>query len=155
MKRATFFVLGFGGLSTAVLTWIELGEAPNWLLETGLPAMCALVGGIGGTAYCLRAVYIHVCLEDDWDDQWLPWYFIRPFVSLIVGGISYVFLRAGLLVLDAPQAPEGSNLGYLAIAFVAGLNVDGIMDRIEEIAKSTWGIRPSRMSRGDYKSGEG
>lgn len=154
MKRVVAFLLAFAGGAAVLLILIGLGEAPSWLQAAGLPVQCAVVGGLGGAAYCLRAVYIHRCLENDWSDQWLPWYFIRPVVSLIFGAASYIFLEAGLLILDASQGPEGNNFGYLAVAFIAGLNVDGVMQRLEDIAKSAWGIEPSRMSRGEYKSGK-
>ena len=66
-----------------------------------------------------------------------------------MGGVAYVFLRAGLLVLDAESESASSSLGFLAVAFVAGLNVDRFLVRIEQIAHSAWGVRPSRTAERD------
>jgi len=57
-----------------------------------------------------------------------------------------VFLKAGLLVLEADQNPEAISYGYLAIAFIAGYNVDNFMKKIESLAQTLWGIKKSRAS---------
>lgn len=149
MKRAASFIFAFGVAAVWAMLAVALNWAPDWTANVRLPLLCALMGGLGGTGYCLRAIYFNACVRGNWDDQWLPWYFIRPFASVLFGGVSYVFLQAGLLVLDAPRGAEASSWGYLAVAFIAGLNVDGIMARLEQIAESAWGIRPTRLTRHD------
>jgi hypothetical protein len=83
---------------------------------------------------------------DRWNDKWLPWYFIRPLVSFICGIVSCLFLKAGLIVLEARQPENATNLAFFALAFVAGLNVDKFVEKIEDIAQVTWGIKKSRTS---------
>jgi hypothetical protein len=107
---------------------------------------CILIGGIGGILYCLRAVYLNYCVRKSWENEWLVWYLIRPIVSLLSGGVSFLFLKAGLLVLEAKKEESSTNLGYLAFAFIAGLNVDKFITKIEDLAKATWGIEKSRTS---------
>jgi hypothetical protein len=119
---------------------------PSWYLSKILFAKCAYIGGIGGCLYCLRAVYLNRCVLKQWDDDWQVWYYLRPITSTIGGFVSCIFLRAGLLVLNASEQPEGLTYGYLAIAFIAGYNVDNFMKRIESIAKTAWGISKSRAS---------
>lgn len=64
-------------------------KAPEFLHGEYLNvAACILFGGIGGLTYCLRSVYINTSLHKRWDTCWLPWYVIRPVVSLVLGGIS-------------------------------------------------------------------
>jgi hypothetical protein len=41
---------------------------------------------------------------------------------------------------------EQAAFGYLAVAFIAGYNVDNFLKKIESIAKSSWGIGKSRIS---------
>jgi hypothetical protein len=48
--------------------------------------MSALVGGIGGCIYCLRAIYLQTCVKKQWSQEWLPWYYLRPIVSIACGG---------------------------------------------------------------------
>lgn len=134
-------------LAVAYLWSIELrGLLPDWLAPYSLAYRCALIGSIGGIVYCLRAVYLNRSVHARWDTDWHVWYFLRPIVSLIIGGVSYVLLSAGLLVLDSSQNQQPMPHGYLALAFVAGLNVDRFLNRVEEMAQSAWGIRPSRTS---------
>jgi hypothetical protein len=110
---------------------------------------CGLCGGIGGVTYCLRGVYLNACVHNKWSTVWLPWYFIRPIVSFICGAISYLFLKTGLIVFEAQQPDSSSNFAFYALAFIAGLNVDRFMEKIEDIAQATWGIKKSRVSTKD------
>jgi len=108
-------------------------------------------GGFGGCVYCLRGVYLNACVHKRWDPDWQPWYYIRPFVSMICGAASYLFLRAGLLVLDSTQKQGASDLGFLSLAFIAGMNVDKFIAKIEDIAQATWGIEKSRAANDESK----
>jgi hypothetical protein len=110
---------------------------------------CILIGGLGGIIYCLRGVYLSYCVRKDWDAVWTVWYVIRPIVSLLCGGVSFLFLKAGLLVLEAQKEVDSTNLGFYALAFIAGLNVDKFIQKIEELAHATWGIEKSRSSNGN------
>jgi hypothetical protein len=42
-------------------------------------------------------------------------------------------------------------LGFYVLAFIAGLNVDKFLSKIEEIAQTTWGIEKSRAARRDER----
>ncbi len=76
----------------------------------------------------------------------MPWYYIRPIVSVTCGGVSYLFLRAGLLILESGTRADSSDIGFYALAFIAGLNVDKFISKIEEVAQAVWGIEKSRTS---------
>jgi len=146
MKRAFAYLIfilaiySIGGLS------IILGKIqfPHEYLQ--LSVYCGISGGIGGITYCLRGIYLNACVFKRWDDDWLPWYFIRPIVSFICGVVSFLFLKAGLIILEASQKASASNLAFYALAFIAGLNVDRFIEKIEELAQAAWGIRRSRTS---------
>lgn len=149
---------------TSIILLIELGAVISCLACVGLgfiscltgdfqvAAICALFGGLGGCIYCLRGVYLNACVYKRWDTDWLPWYFIRPFVSLVIGGISYLFIKSGLLLLGASQESGTSQLGIWAIAFLAGLNVDKFLAKIESVGKTVWGIEPSRETNPDQQN---
>lgn len=130
---------------------IMKGLLPAWLESVHVPITCALAGGVGGITYCLRGVYLNACVRKQWDETWLPWYYIRPIVSVICGAVSFLFLKAGLLVLDATEKTDSSLLGFYALAFIAGLNVDKFVAKLEDIAHATWGIEKSRTSKDDGK----
>jgi len=129
------------------------GQLPGWIAEVRIPFLCTVIGGLGGCLYCLRAVYLNVSVRKTWDDDWKPWYYIRPVASAICGGVSWLFLKAGLIVLESSQNPNSSNLGFYALAFIAGLNVDRFLGKLEEIAQSIWGIEKSRASKDSTNNG--
>ncbi len=60
--------------------------------------------------------------KEELGNEWVVWFIIRPIASAICGGVSYLFLKAGLLVLQAKKEPDSSDLGFLAFALIAGLN---------------------------------
>lgn len=146
MKRVVAFLLVFlAALTCAVAFDVKY----HWWTETPeirVAFHCALAGGFGGVTYCLRGVYLNACVRKNWNLDWLPWYFIRPFVSLVIGVVAYVFMRAGLIVLESGLQQGATSLGFLALAFIAGLNVDRFLDKIEDVAQATWGIRKSRTA---------
>ena len=133
-------------LITACGCLILKGLLPSWLEPVRVAIICALVGCLGGITYCLRAVYFSACVRKNWDDTWKPWYYIRPIVSGICGAVSFLFLKAGLLVLDASQNDNSNLLGFYTLSFIAGLNVDNFIKKLESIAQAAWGIKKSRMN---------
>ncbi len=110
---------------------------------------CGLAGGVGGALYCLRGLYINISVKDQWDGRWAIWYVARPVASIVMGVVAYVFIRAGLLVLEAEDQLSSSQFGYLALAFIAGLNVDNFLKKLENIAETTFGIGRSRASKSE------
>lgn len=135
-------------LSIASL-WLQepLGNIPDWLNKNLLAIQCVLVAAVGGSLYCLRAIYVNKCVKKTWDIEWETWYYLRPLTSSISGFAAYIFLKAGLIVLESSQETDPGNYGFLALAFIAGLNVDKFIQKIEDIAKSTFGIEKSRASK--------
>lgn len=123
-----------------------LGNIPDWLTGYWLAIQCILVAAVGGTLYCLRAVYVNKCVNKNWDIEWETWYYLRPITSSVSGFSAYIFLKAGLIVLEADQAAEAGDYGFMVIAFIAGLNVDNFIRKLEDIAKATFGIDKSRSS---------
>lgn len=130
-------------------------EFPTWAVNLKLPIQCVMISTLGGLLYCIRAIYINKCVRKNWDEEWHVWYYLRPIASMIVGFLAYMFLKAGLLVLDASENHSSGDYGYLIIAFLAGLNVDKFMIRLEEVGKSMFGIELSRIAKNsDNQKGE-
>jgi hypothetical protein len=136
---------------TALVVANVLRQLPAVFDPLRVVITCAALGGLGGCVYCLRGVYLNACVHKRWDDDWQPWYYIRPLVSVACGAVSYVFLRAGLLVLESGKRPNSTDLGFYAFAFIAGLNVDRFIAKIEDLAQATWGIQKSRTSTDDER----
>jgi hypothetical protein len=149
MILLVLYLLFLTGAYLTGLSWLSMGMNPGaldaaWLL--GLK--CAATGGLGGCFYCLRAVYLNVAVRKQWSREWQIWYVLRPLVSAGSGAVSYLFMKAGLLILESGTKPGASEIGFYVIAFIAGLNVDRFIGKIEEVAESLWGIKKSRVGQG-------
>lgn len=142
---SALLLIELGLIATALL---YLGFCPTKFLSVELKNIMfsILFGGLGGVSYCLRGVYLNACVYKKWNIDWLPWYLIRPFLSLVLGGISYLLIKSCLLLLNANQG-DINQLGIWLLAFLAGLNVNKTLARIESIGESTWGIEQSRQSK--------
>ncbi len=137
------YLLGFFAILSSCSWFILEGDLPYFLMPRKLFLASALAGGFGGVVYCMRGVYQAVSAEKNWDGDWFVWYILRPVNSVVMGGVSYILLKAGLLVLEAVPEEGGSPYGFLALAFVAGFNVSKFLRKIEDVAKSLWGIEKS------------
>lgn len=133
-------------LSSLAVLCMSLGLLPPPLNGVRVELMCGAVGAVGGCLYCIRAIYINKCVRKTWTSSWATWYFLRPIASICCGGVSYLFLKAGLLVLESGTKADASEIGFYALAFIAGLNVDKFVAKIEDVAQAVWGIERSRVN---------
>lgn len=148
MKRIIGYLFTLLLLVALVYAGLVKGDVfPEWIMSKKLMIRCGLIGVLGGTLYCLRGVYLNKCVRNCWEDRWHVWYVLRPVVSGICGVVAYLFLKAGLIVLDASQNGSGGDYGYMAFAFFAGLNVDKFVGKIEDVGMAIFGIEKSRTAR--------
>jgi len=133
------------------ILWAQgpLGNIPAWLQPYQLAIECILTAALAGVLYCVRAVYLNYCVHRHWDKRWEVWYFLRPLASALTGLVAYIFLKASVVVLEASQNGDAGLYGYMAFSFIAGYNVDRFLKKMEEVAQSKFGVRPSRTSEAD------
>lgn len=127
--------------------FLQTHGLPDEIGEIELGLKCGMVSALGGILYCLRSVYLNRCVRNKWSPEWEVWYYIRPITSTICGLVAFIFLKAGLVVLDASQNNGSGDFGYLAFAFFSGLNVDKFVEKIEDLGKSLFGIEKSRNAK--------
>ncbi|QDF74388.1 MULTISPECIES: hypothetical protein [Shewanella] len=144
MKLVITYLVAILLIIASAFIGLELLYIPETFVISELAFRCSLIAMLGGVLYCLRSVYLNRCVHDRWSKSWETWYYLRPLTSFICGIVAYIFLKAGLVVLDASQNTDAGNFGYYAFAFFAGLNVDKFVAKIEEIGKSLFGIEKSR-----------
>lgn len=106
-----------------------------------------LIGGLGGIVYCARSIYIQFAVKKQWDENFWVWYAIRPIVSLIIGAISYLFIKAGLMIFSSSEEYQLNEYSIWALAFISGLNVDKFLKKLESVGETVWGIAPSNMAK--------
>ncbi len=141
------YLMGLLIFATYSLGAMGLGWLPAPYAPLRVPLMCGAIAYVGGALYCFRAIYLNKCVYKRWDSDWHVWYLVRPITSTIAGAVSYLFLKAGLLVLESSSNTDASEIGFFALAFIAGFNVDKFVAKIEEVAKAVWGIDKSRSSQ--------
>ncbi len=153
LPYAVSYILAFTiGLARALYLLLA-SRFPAGLTPFHTAIGCGLAGGFGGCTYCLRGIYLNYCVRNAWDQKWLPWYLIRPVVSIICGVAAYIFLSAGLLALRSHTQAGTTAYGFYAFAFLAGLNVDNFVGKIEAVAESAWGIKKSRAATDGSSAG--
>lgn len=144
--RTSIYLVVLSTLSLVTLVWLLTVQAERFGDPLRTFGACTAAGGLGGTVYCLRALYLNFCLKRKWDERWVLWYMMRPMVSAAVGAVSWLFLVSGLLALGGEVDPQKGLYGYVAVAFLAGHNVDQFLRRIESIGKSALGVDPTRQN---------
>lgn len=107
-----------------------------------------LIGGLGGIVYCARSIYIQFAVKKQWDENFWVWYTIRPVVSLVIGAVSYLFIKAGLMIFSSSEQYQLNQYSIWALAFISGLNVDKFLKKLEAVGETVWGIAPSNMVKG-------
>jgi len=147
----TVYLLALLFVATYSLGAMTLGWLPPPYEAVRLPLMCGAIASIGGCLYCIRAIYINKCVYKQWDSAWHIWYFLRPIASTISGSVSYLFLKAGLLILESKSNADATEIGFFALAFIAGLNVDKFIAKIEDVAKAVWGIDKTKSAEARNK----
>lgn len=105
------------------------------------------IGGIGGIVYCSRSIYINYAVKNEWNEKFWVWYAIRPIVSLIIGAISYLFIKAGLMIFSSSEEYQLNEYSIWSLAFISGLNVDKFLKKLESVGETVWGITPSNMAK--------
>jgi len=141
------YLVGALGALLYFLLYLITPEIASAVSESTLIVLrCGAIGGLGGVVYCIRGVYLNKCVRKCWDSDWYVWYLLRPLASCICGGVAFLFMKAGLLLLDASKDQTSNDVGLYALAFIAGLNVDKFLQKIEDIGNAAWGIEKSRTA---------
>lgn len=153
MKKIIFYLLVSGSFYLWLLI-LALTSENELIVQYQVPFKCGIIGGLGGIIYCLRSVYVNVAVYKNWGSEWHVWYVLRPITSFACGAVSYVFLRAGLLFLESGVDENASEFGFYALAFIAGLNVDKFIQKLEGVGEAVWGIDKSRSRKRAERSDE-
>ncbi|MCC7354996.1 MAG: hypothetical protein IT330_14725 [Anaerolineae bacterium] len=137
-------LLGFvGGLLTtsSLAEWLtKVMEAPvdPRLVAVAFPFWSTFMwGGIGGAVGALYSLWWHVADRQDFDRQYVMWYVVQPIMGMVLGGIIYLAIAAGFLVLQAvpPSDPTsvGSWLMPSLLACIAGFRQNFVYEVLNRI----------------------
>jgi DnaJ-domain-containing protein 1 len=124
---------------TTVSAWIAalLGVEPdserlNWAV---LFLSTLAWGGIGGVTSALWSLYYHISIQRDYDPIENLWYYSQPVLGMVLGGIVFLIMGAGFLIVQVDLAGEAAALGArllpAAVAVIVGFRQTVVLDLIE------------------------
>jgi hypothetical protein len=95
-------------------------------------------GGIGGVTSALWSLHHHISVARDYDPVENLWYFSQPVMGIVLGGIVFLVMGAGFLVVQVDlsttsDAALGARLLPAAIAVIAGFRQSMVLDLIERV----------------------
>ncbi len=132
-----------GGLvaSGSLAAWLSgLLNAPadSRLVDVAFPFLSSFMwGGIGGAVGALYSLWWHVADRQDFDRQYLMWYIVQPIMGMVLGGIIYLAIAAGFLVLQATPAVGPTNIGSWLmpslLACLAGFRQNFVYEVLDRI----------------------
>jgi len=154
-------VVGFafaGPLATLIAYLSGLGGAT---VKDFLPIWNTMMwGGIGGVIGALYHLWWHISDRQDFDAQYTMWYMVQPIMGLVLGGIVFLLLAGGLLVLQVdPLSTTNTNtatrlLPYL-LAVLAGFRQNFIYEQFDRlIALFTPGSQRDNQGGGGQTGGQ-
>jgi hypothetical protein len=79
-----------------------------------------LFGGVGGVTGALYGLWKHVASDQDYDPQFALWYYTNPVMGLVLGGLVFFLLLAGLAISSGGNAITPSSYTAWVLAFAVG-----------------------------------
>lgn len=123
-ERWVAFLLGVPGASEAVGWAVLFISTLAW-------------GGIGGATSAMWSLYYHISVQRDYEPIENLWYYTQPLIGMVLGGIVFLIMGAGFLVVDATPTvgvgSMGARLVPAVIAVIAGFRQTVVLDMIERI----------------------
>lgn len=139
-QAAWLVVLLLGLVFAAPLTqWItRIGNVSGAALLNLYPVINTMMwGGIGGVVGALYTLWWHISQEQDFDRHYLMWYLVQPLMGVVLGGIIFLVLAGGFLILNVSlsdaQASEGARLLPYLAAVLAGFRQNFVYDQLERL----------------------
>lgn len=141
--------------ASPLATWIgRIGSMSGDTLRDVLPIWQTMMwGGIGGVIGALYSLWYHVSDQQDFDRQYMMWYLVQPIMGLVLGGIVFLLLGGGFLILQVdltdPKATTAARLLPYLVAVLGGFRqnfIYGQFDRL--IGLFTPGTQKSEAGEG-------
>jgi hypothetical protein len=137
-------------LGSAAALLIVLAR-PDWLLSrlpdaTQSRILDALIvmaaAAVGGSISTILGYLRHASEDQDFELAFMPWYFARPLMAVLLGLVFFFLLRGGLFVA-LPQAPPDdlSDFGMAGIGALVGLFSKNAIEKLRELFKVLFATR--------------
>ncbi len=139
--EAGWLVLLLIGLvfATPLTNWIKAlsGMQGEAMLNINPILNTMFWGGIGGVVGALYALWWHVSETQNFDRHYMMWYMVQPLMGLVLGGITFLILTGGFLILQVDISSDKASVGarllpYLT-AVLAGFRQNFVYEQIERL----------------------
>ena len=126
----------FAGPLTTLITGSDRVTGPALL--NVYPIINTMIwGGIGGIVGALYTLWWHISREQDFDRNYLMWYMVQPLMGLVLGGIIFLIMAGGFLIINVNLTDDTASTGarllpYLA-AVLAGFRQNFIYERFDRL----------------------
>lgn len=115
------------------------------LLRTVFLVSCA--GGLGGTTYCIRALY-HYYIKGEFDfDRYKWWLVFRPVTGSVLALAVFALVQGGVAAVGAPPSPSHANLAWFGFGYMTGFSTEQVIEWLRRGSKSVFGesrVQPER-----------
>ncbi len=137
-----------GWLVLLLVGMIFAGPLTNWITQVGGVTGAALLnlnplvntmlwGGIGGIVGALYSLWWHISEQQDFDRQYMIWYLVQPLLGLVLGGIVFLLMAGGFLLLQVnlqdEKAATGARLLPYLTAVLAGFRQNFIYGQFDRL----------------------
>ena len=144
-------------LAAPLTQWItQVGNVTGAALLNLYPIVNTMIwGGIGGIVGALYALWWHISEQQDFDPNYLTWYLVQPLMGVVLGGIIFLILAGGFLILQVNLADEKATQGARLLpdltAVLAGFRQNFVYQQFDRLIAL---FTPSQKS-GNGTTGEG
>jgi hypothetical protein len=94
-------------------------------------------GGIGGATSAMWSLHFHISVQRDYDPVENLWYFAQPLMGIVLGGVVFLIMGSGFLVVQADLSSQtgamGARLLPAVIAVIVGFRQAVVLELIERV----------------------
>ncbi len=122
-----------------LVSWIgRMGSVTGASADNLFPFVNTLLwGGIGGVVGALYHLWWHISARQDFDRQYLMWYLVQPIMGLVLGGIVFLLMAGGFLVLQVnltdPNASTAARLVPYLAAVLGGFRQNFVYEQFDRV----------------------
>ena len=129
-------------LAAPLARWLTLiaqtGVANEAALLNIYPILNTMIwGGIGGVVGALYSLWWHISEQQDFDRHYLTWYLVQPLLGLVLGGIVFLLMAGGFLLLQVnlqdPNAATAARLLPYLTAVLAGFRQNFVYEQFNRL----------------------
>ncbi|MCX7707180.1 MAG: hypothetical protein N2204_04145, partial [Anaerolineae bacterium] len=78
-------------------------------------------GGIGGVVGALYALWWHISEQQNFDRNYMMWYLVQPLMGLVLGGITFLILTGGFLILQVDLSDDKASTGARLLPYLTAV----------------------------------